>query len=275
MNRGLGVLVAALILAGSAAVAAVIIWQAEAHGVSLQCVLGVTFVVLGAAGLVLHPTLSDAFLRRHLGEPNADQLRQFGRRGWIGVLLGAALLGLRYLDHRVQDIQAKSQFTIAYNRGISALKARDWHTAADAFSEAIQVARPPDADPAKAYTLRGIARGALKEYPEAIVDLDEAIRLDPKDATALSGLARLLATCPDARYRDGQRAVALARTACGLTGWENRRHCDTLAAAYAEAGDFEKAVEYQKKALEDKRLAQDEKARARLKLYEQKQPARE
>jgi tetratricopeptide (TPR) repeat protein len=257
---------------------------------------------------VLHLTLSDDFLRRQFGEPGAGQMRRAWRGGWVGVLLGAALLGLHYFDQWVQASYARSQFTIAYNQGLSAVKARDWQTASDALSEAIRVA-PADADRAKAYALRGVARSTLKQYPDAMDDFnealrldpenamayrgrghvwgarkeydrafqdyDEAIRLDPKNAITFNSLARLLATAPEARGRDGKRAVELAKQACDLTKWEDRRYLDTLAAAYAEAGDFEKAVEYQKKVLEDQRLAQDTKAQARLKSYEQKQPARE
>ena len=43
-------------------------------------------------------------------------------------------------------------------------------------------------------------------------DYDEAIRLDPGNADAFNGRAWLAATCPDAKYRDGAKAVSLAQT---------------------------------------------------------------
>lgn len=90
-------------------------------------------------------------------------------------------------------------------------------------------------------------------------------------------LARLLATCPDDKARDGKRAVEYATTACERTGWKDPMYLDTLAAAYAEAGQFEEAVRYQTRALEDPTLKGDlrKAARQRLELYRQKKPFRD
>ena len=91
-----------------------------------------------------------------------------------------------------------------------------------------------------------------------------------------SDLAWLRATCPDASYRDGKQAVTGATKACELSEWKNANAVDTLAAAYAETGQFDKAVEWQQKAI-DLAPKEDtkEKGRRRLELYKAGKPYRE
>ena len=97
------------------------------------------------------------------------------------------------------------------------------------------------------------------------------IRIDPNFSRAYNNLAWLLATCPDAKFRDGKRAVELATKACELTKWKVALDIGTLAAAHAEAGDFEAAVQWQTKANGLYGAGKDrEKGEARLKLYQQK-----
>src|SRR5207247_2164022 len=69
---------------------------------------------------------------------------------------------------------------------------------------------------------------------------------DPK---ALNNLAWLLATCTVAEVRDGQSAVAYAQKAVSVTNRKDPETLDTLAAAYAEAGAFDKAVSAQQEAI--------------------------
>jgi tetratricopeptide (TPR) repeat protein len=126
------------------------------------------------------------------------------------------------------------------------------------------------------YGLRASAHYAAGDFDKALEDCRETVRLSPDSARACNNLAWLLAVCPDARLRDGKKAVEYARKACELNGWEGPHYLGTYAAACAETGDFDSAVKWQRKSLESNLpAAEAEQARQRLRLYEQERPFHE
>lgn len=123
----------------------------------------------------------------------------------------------------------------------------------------------------------GLAR--LQRTEEAMQHYREAMRLAPEWDRPPNNLAWLMATHPNARYRNGVEAVRLATRACELTDHGAFGALDTLAAAYAETGNFVEAVRVARKALEVATRAKQDAlaaiARERVALYRSGRPCRE
>ncbi len=143
--------------------------------------------------------------------------------------------------------------------------------AVDEDSPAVQL-HPKDPT---AYMKRGEIRKQRGDLRAAIKDYTEAVRLDPSNVLAYINLAWLRATSTDDDVRDGAVALEHAVRACDLMDWEEYGSLDALAAAYAESGDFAKAVKWQEKSLELFPDRDDQAARARLELYRDNKPYRE
>lgn len=114
----------------------------------------------------------------------------------------------------------------------------------------------------------------LGNYRAAAADLTKASEMQPKSALHLNDLAWLRATATDSNGRNGREAIALATRACEMTKWKEPDYIDTLAAANAEAGDFERAIQHQLKVLQMKPRSDRHRPsmEARLALYRQRQP---
>lgn len=120
---------------------------------------------------------------------------------------------------------------------------------------------------------------ALHRNEEAIAQFSGALRADPHNVIAQCNLAWALATSADARLRDGRRAFQLAERANAATTGSDPVVLRSLAAAHAELGDFGRAAQIARDALE--RAAQSgnralqEALRREIETYERGAPYRE
>jgi serine/threonine-protein kinase len=171
-------------------------------------------------------------------------------------------------------VELDPKSALAYtNLGIALGQGKDYPGAVAACTKAIEL----DAARFQAHYGLGLAHQCQGHYADAELAYLAAIKAQPAFVPANNALALLLSTCSDDKVRDGKRAVEYATMACKLTGWKEPRYQATLAAAYAEAGQFEEAVRYQTRVLDDPALQGDGRTAAeqRLELYRQKKPWRE
>jgi len=178
----------------------------------------------------------------------------------------------RALEDYTSAIAAAPNSPAAYAaRAVVRTRKRDYDGALADYAEVMRL------DPLdhQAYRLRAGVYIDQKKYGEAIADYNVAARLFPNDGALNNDRAWLLATCPSETYRNGAQAVKDATLACELCGFKTYNRLGTLAAAYAEAGDFDKAVEWQKKCLALTPATHRQAQLTRLRLYESGKPHRE
>src|SRR5438477_431394 len=87
-------------------------------------------------------------------------------------------------------------------------------------------------------------------YSDAVAHYESALRLDPRSVLTMNNLGWLLAACADPSVRNGARAVEVAARADVLSDGQDPLVLHTLAAAYAENGQFAQAVETAERALQ-------------------------
>jgi tetratricopeptide (TPR) repeat protein len=169
------------------------------------------------------------------------------------------------LDDSPEDVELLSQLGLLYGMK------KEIDESVATFNKAIEVA-PKNAD---LYQNRADVLLSAGRQAEALKDYNKTLELAPDQTRVLNNLAWLLATSPHDELRDGSRALDMATKACELTQYKEAHIVSTLAAAYAEMGNFDKAIEWSKKAIElssDKLAGQLTKE---LDSYEAKQPWRE
>lgn len=104
------------------------------------------------------------------------------------------------------------------------------------------------------------------DYRAALNCYEKIIAIAPNHADGFAQLAVIQACCPNDTHRNGDRAEENARTACELSKWNDWTHISILAAAKAEQGDFNQAIELAEWSL---RIAPDSEKQDRQKRIDQ------
>ncbi len=142
------------------------------------------------------------------------------------------------------------------------------------FTRALEI------DPTSFVALRGRsdAEISIGDHVAAVTDLEQAHTINPDDTGILNNLAWVLATSPNDTIRNPARSIELATKACELTEWKAAHIVSTLAAGYAERGDFDSAKRYSRQAVEADAAAGgevQEQLKNELASYESGKPWRE
>lgn len=167
----------------------------------------------------------------------------FGNLGWACFQSG---LYAKAVAHASQAIALRPEDSGYYClRAYAHYYSNDYSKAIADLTEAICL-RP---DHAEAFVTRADANYRIADHSAALADGAEAVRLNPSEAIAWNLMAWIEATCPNDRFRNGAAAVEKAQRACRRARPGEWQYFGTLAAAYAEAGRFEEAIQFGRQVL--------------------------
>jgi tetratricopeptide (TPR) repeat protein len=192
----------------------------------------------------------------------------------IGVLQASAGRGREAVAHLTSAVTFNPNYLEARQALGDALSRAGRHEAAlPQYAEVVRL-NPRAADARLGYAMALVRVGRYREARDWLV---EATRLLPDDARLRHALARVLAAAPDAAARDGQQALSLSEQLLTVIG-KTTEMGETLAMAYAEAGNFNEAAAIQRGVLNAASRAglgaDVRRMSANLRLYERGQACR-
>ncbi|MFH1008654.1 MAG: tetratricopeptide repeat protein, partial [Candidatus Latescibacterota bacterium] len=238
---------------------------------------------LDARNAAVHNNLGELLVRQGNFEKAADHFEQALRirpdyaeshHNMGNILMrdgkpGEAILSFeKALKLRPDFMEARS------NLGVVLLREGRIRESEEQFQRVLQIR--PDQD--KAWENLGSVFIRQGRYREAADLFQRWINHAPDHPRAILSYAWLLAVCPDADVRDGKEAIGLAEQVCRAGEYRSPGALGVLAAAYAEEGQYEKAVHYARNAVDMATASgKDELARqiaVQLELYGSHRPYR-
>jgi protein O-mannosyl-transferase len=151
------------------------------------------------------------------------------------------------IGHLRQAVELRPDFPDAhYNLGTALFQKADLDGAIAEWQTALSI-HPNDAG---AHTSLGNALVQKGRLRDAAGHYEQALQSDPDAILPLNNLAWLMSAGPDDSLRNNEIAVKLALKANEISKNSNPVFIRTLAAAYAQAGQFENAIETAQRAVE-------------------------
>jgi tetratricopeptide (TPR) repeat protein len=194
----------------------------------------------------------------------------------LGVALAKKGMLDEAIEHYLEALRIRPDLYNVYrNLGTVLSQKGETAKAAEYFAEAVRL--KPDYIIARAQL--GYSLVKLGKIESAIENYQKILQYQSDNPEALNALAWIWATNEKVEFQNPIRAVEFAQKACELSNYEHPGVLDTLAAAYAAAGNFPEAVKTAEKAIKsaedanDKKLA--EEIGKRLELYKAGQPYHE
>ncbi|HEV2454194.1 MAG TPA: tetratricopeptide repeat protein, partial [Verrucomicrobiae bacterium] len=180
-------------------------------------------------------------------------------------------LAIQYMQKALQ-LEPDMPVTL-YNLGNAYAEEQRLDLATRSWEKAIQVEPDypmPHNNLGNAFLMAGQTARAIQQW-------EIALHYMPDLSSAQVNLAWVLATCPDASLRNGQMAIALAERAWQLSQGRNPMALRSLAAAFAENGQYADAAAAAQQALQMSRNNPNVAAtlQEQLKIYESRQPYRD
>ncbi len=196
---------------------------------------------------------------------NAVSLNQ---RGWVLYKQGKYAEAMFDLN---RAITYAPRLPLAYNnRAVCFVELGEYEKAVKDFTQSMELS----GENPLVYANRGVAYEGLGDFAKAKKDYQKAEEIGGTVSEIANTVAWFYATCPSDNYRDGEKAIEMVTKACEASDWEDASFIDTLAAAYAEQGEFEAAVKYANQAVELAKGDKKDQYKQRLALFEAGKPYR-
>lgn len=193
------------------------------------------------------------FWREELEKAAADygKAMELDKSDWIIVDNRCEIwLILGELDKAVTDCttaieHCKDKGSAYLTRGLFWYQKGEIEKASSDFEEALK--NSPDSS--SCLSFRALALSWAGDFENAAKDSRHAFELYSNNEWFYKNYAWILATCPDERYRDGKLASEHAAKACEMRSREDHEFLDVHAAAQAELGKFDQAIQLESRAI--------------------------